>query len=194
MIRRVASGRRWDLAIAALILAICAVSAFLLVVALPDLAGSANVPSAGPTQTTPPSPTPHTAMGLSPIAIEMPEGADCGACHLTASGSVGTKPIPELAHPLWGWRDCTACHADDRLVQSAPGHSGLHRDDCLVCHRVPAATETAAPRPHHVYTNKPCVSCHGTEAPLPTDMAGRQNCWVCHSGTEYSSLFGTPGN
>jgi hypothetical protein len=115
---------------------------------------------------------------------------------LTSTGTVGTRPIPKLAHPLWGWRDCTACHANDRLVAIAPGHSGLHKDDCLVCHQAPdaAATESAAPRPHHIYSDKPCISCHGkeAEAPLPTDMEGRSNCWVCHSGTEFSQLFGAP--
>jgi hypothetical protein len=31
-----------------------------------------------------------------------------------------------------------------------------------------------------------------TEAPLPTDMAGRNNCWLCHSGTEFEDLFRQP--
>jgi len=96
-----------------------------------------------------------------------------------------------MAHPLEGWRDCTACHANDRLVKTAPGHSSLHRADCLVCHKPPAPGTTPAGRPHHIPTDQPCIACHGKTAPLPTDMAGRSNCWVCHAGTEFEDLFGT---
>jgi hypothetical protein len=122
----------------------------------------------------------------------MPSDADCGACHLDSSGVVGIRPIPVLAHPLEGWRDCTACHADDRLVQTAPGHSSVHKSDCLICHKVPSAEGSAPPRPHHLVTGATCISCHGSKAPLPTDMAGRTNCWICHPGEEFSDLFGSP--
>jgi hypothetical protein len=130
-------------------------------------------------------------MAQAPIGIPMSPDADCGACHLDIAGVVGTKPIPVLGHPLEGWKDCTACHADDRLVESAPGHSGLHRADCLVCHQVPSGEGTAPPRPHHVF-DEACITCHGSEAPLPTDMAGRNNCWICHTGGEFEDLFGEP--
>lgn len=196
MIRRGVSRYGYPASVAALLVALCAVVGFLLIMAIPDLAGTAvdRPPSPAPSAT--PSPSSGSAMALSPLAIEIPPDSECTACHLTSTGTVGTRPIPKLAHPLWGWRDCTACHANDRLVAIAPGHSGLHKDDCLVCHQAPdaAATESAAPRPHHVYSDKPCISCHGkeAEAPLPTDMEGRSNCWVCHAGTEFSQLFGAP--
>jgi len=162
------------------------------VVVLPELgrpviAGS-PAPSASPT------PSASVATGLSPMAsspigVAMASDADCSACHLTDTG-VGTKAIPAMAHPLEGWRDCTACHATGRLVATAPGHSGLHKDQCLLCHKPLPAGSTAAPaRPHHVYPNQPCISCHGTKAPLPTDMAGRQDCWICHPGTDTQALF-----
>jgi hypothetical protein len=122
----------------------------------------------------------------------MTADADCGACHLDATGNVTTKLIPPLAHPLEGWKDCTACHANDRLVKTAAGHSSLHKEQCLACHSVPSAEGTAPPRPHHLVTGATCASCHGKEAPLPTDMAGRTNCWICHSGTEFADLFEDP--
>ena len=62
-------------------------------------------------------------------------------------GGVGTKAIPALAHPLQGWTDCTGCHAPDKLVQTAPGHTGIHKAQCTVCH-----TKFSAPapdRPHN---------------------------------------------
>lgn len=127
-----------------------------------------------------------------PMMVVMSPDADCGACHQDLNGDMKTPVIPVMAHPLAGWTDCTACHANDRLVKTAPGHSGLHKSDCLVCHKAPAAEGSPPPRPHHVITGEPCLTCHGKTAPLPTDMTGRQNCWICHVGTEFDQLFGSP--
>jgi hypothetical protein len=40
-------------------------------------------------------------------------------------------------------------------------------------------------------TDKPCIACHGVDehAPLPDEMAGRDNCWICHNGAEFTYLF-----
>lgn len=182
------------LAVALLTLGILVVGSFLVLVAVPDLAGStAEAPTARPTVA--PSPTPRSAMALSPVGIEMPADANCNGCHLTASGGVGTKPIPVMGHPLAGWRDCTACHAESSLVKTAPGHSSLHKDECLICHQTRLeAGETAAPelRPEHMGGTQPCSSCHGMDehAPLPDAMRGRgDNCWICHNGPEFTYLF-----
>ena len=174
--------------------AIFLVGAFVLGTVVPELARVVGDESATPSATTSPSATPSATspMALAPNGVAMSPNADCGACHLDSTGAVGTKSIPVLAHPLEGWKDCTACHADDRLVRSAPGHSGLHKADCLACHKVPDAEGTAPPRPHHLVADATCVSCHGTEAPLPTDMTGRNNCWICHGGEEFDELFREP--
>ena len=189
MIRQPVARFGYPVGLGLLLLSIALVGTFVVVTALPELvrlAAAPAVPAASPTA------TPSMSSAMSPIGIGMPVDADCGACHLDSTGIVGTKEIPKLAHPLEGWKDCTACHADDRLVQSAPGHSSLHRADCLTCHEVPGADATAPSRPHHLVTGTACVSCHGGEAPLPTDMAGRNNCWLCHSGTEFDELFAEP--
>lgn len=177
-----------------LVAAICLVGGFVLVTVVPELARTLGGAPATSIATPSPAPTPTATMPvvLAPNGIAMSPGADCAACHLDSSGLVTTRAIPELAHPLEGWKDCTACHANDRLVETAPGHSGLHKSDCLACHKVPSTAESAPPRPHHLPTTGTCVSCHGTEAPLPTDMSGRTNCWVCHSGTEFEDLFDGP--
>jgi hypothetical protein len=182
-------------AVATLAAGILLVSAFLLAVAVPDLTRSASVAQA-PQPSASPSTTPLSPMALSPVGIQMAGDADCAACHVTTNGTVGTRDVPVMGHPLWGWRDCTACHATGRLVATAPGHSSLHKDDCLVCHKPPeGAAASAPPAPHHIYTDKPCLSCHGKPgvAPLPTDMAGRNDCWICHSGNEYKDLFSGAG-
>jgi hypothetical protein len=186
-------------AIVVLLVAIVALSGFLLAVALPDVSGSVT----GRSEPTPipslaPSTTPLSPMANSPIGIQMSSTADCAACHVTKNGTVGTKDIPVMAHPLWGWRDCTACHSTGSLVATAPGHSGLHKDDCLVCHKVPTASAvTSNPplRPEHMGNTQPCTTCHGVDdhAPLPDSMKGRgDNCWICHNGPEFTYLFESP--
>jgi hypothetical protein len=189
---RVARRHAFSAAVLTLVFLIVAVGAFLVTVAGPDLARLTLVAPASPSPT--PAPTPATAMALSPVGIAMPEGSDCQGCHTTANG-VGTKAIPVMGHPLWGWRDCTACHAPASLVKTAPGHSGLHKDQCLICHQTQAdaGVATTPPlRPEHMGTDKPCTACHGVDkhAPLPASMAGRgNNCWICHNGPEYRYLF-----
>ena len=133
------------------------------------------------------------ASGLTPIMVAMGPDADCGACHLSPDGGVAILKIPVIAHPLDGWRDCTACHADDRLVKTAPGHNSLHRTDCLVCHQAPILASTPPSRPHPFVEGKACLSCHDShKAPLPSDMVGRENCWLCHSGLDFQGLFSSP--
>ena len=184
-----------------LLVGILAVAGFLATVALPDIirTGAIAAPSGGAgtgtgNASTSPAARPTSAMGLSPIGIAMPSGADCAACHTTATGGVGVKAIPYLAHPLKGFANCTACHNPQGLVKTAPGHSSLHATECLICHQENPnlASMSAAPmRPEHM-TGAACTTCHGVDkhAPLPSDMAGRGNiCWICHYGPEFQYLF-----
>jgi hypothetical protein len=180
------------IAAAALTVGILVVGSFLVLVAVPDLTeDTALRPS--PTPTVKPSPSQRSAM--SPVGIEMPADANCNGCHMTATGTVGTKPIPVMGHPLAGWRDCTACHSLGSLVQTAPGHTSLHRDDCLICHQTRAeagASNSPELRPEHMGGTQLCSSCHGIDdhAPLPESMSGRgDNCWICHNGPEFQYLF-----
>ena len=182
------SGRRYAFLVMSLTLAILGLGAFVVAVfAVPGFADQyvwrVTAPSA--------SVTPAES-NFAPMRIPIPATADCVGCH--KDGSM-IAAVPRMAHPVEGWKDCTACHADDRLVKTAPGHTGIHKELCLACHQPVDPGQTALPRPHHVVTDKACISCHGTAAPLPTDMAGRNNCWVCHQGADTAALFNqtTPG-
>lgn len=195
MIRRALARYAYPTAVLGLVAGILVVGGFLAVVAMPDLVGTAAVQTASPAPAGSPSPTPKSAMALSAAGIEMPPDANCNACHLTTSGTVGLKPIPKLGHQVAGFGDCTACHNPTGLVKTAPGHSSLHKADCLICHQEnpDLGRASAAPlRPAHMGgTTAPCTSCHGVDkhAPLPDAMKGRDNCWICHNGPEYQYLF-----
>jgi hypothetical protein len=156
-----------------------AVVAFAFVLAATDPSNGST--AAGPTP-------PRTAgasssfglISMAPGAIVMPENADCAACHLSASGFVGVRTIPALAHPVHGWTDCTGCHDNARLVATAPGHSGIHADQCLVCHQ---RSSEPAPTPRHPsLPESDCLACHGKIAPLPSSMTNMPKtlCWLCH--------------
>ncbi len=189
----------YPMTILTLVAGILIVAGFLATVAVPDLVrtgalGLLSPPS--PTVGPPASASPASGMALSPIGIAMPSDADCSACHVTTNGSVGVRDIPLMAHPRKGFTDCTACHAPEGLVKTAPGHTSLHKTDCLVCHKENPNLASASPppmRPEHMgSTGRACTSCHGIDkhAPLPADMATRGNtCWICHNGPEYQYLF-----
>ena len=187
----------YPVTVASLVVGILVVGGFLATVALPEMiqSGSVASPTAGPSgAAASPSATAGSGMALSPIGIEMPSDANCGACHTTTTGTVGVKVIPMLGHPLKGFANCTACHNPAGLVKTAPGHSSLHANECLICHQENPnlTTMSAAPlRPEHM-TGQACTACHGVDkhAPLPSDMAGRgDNCWICHNGPEFQYLF-----
>jgi hypothetical protein len=191
MIWRWLTGAGFWLVVGALSLAIVALGTFLVAaVVIPE----ANLAlSVAQSPSPPPSPTP-TPLTVAPMRVPIPASAQCSACH-GSSDPVAVLDIPVMAHPVEGWQDCTACHADDRLVKTAPGHSGIHKDLCLACHQQPSPDESASPalpRPHHIVAGTACITCHGSKAPLPTDMAGRSNCWICHPNQETTSLFGSP--
>ena len=135
-------------------------------------------------------------MALSPVGIEMPADADCNGCHMTGTGTVGTKPIPVMGHPLSGWRDCTACHTMGSLVKTAPGHiepaQGRLPDLPPDPRRGRRERQRRRCAPEHMGADKPCTACHGVDdhAPLPESMNGRgDNCWICHNGPEFTYLF-----
>ncbi len=129
--------------------------------------------------------SPSPSYGLKAV---MPVAGDCNGCHSNGDGGIGTKPIPVIAHPLQGWSQCTECHREDRLVQTAPGHTGIHAQDCTVCHtqnRPPAPL-----RPHALTETGGCLTCHGRTESLPHAMETRsaELCWLCHQSTEDPSL------
>lgn len=164
----------FEISLGVLVGLIAVVGLFVVAVVLPDLhADSAAGPSAAPS---PGSTAPAVVMSW----VDLPADADCAACHQTETG-VGVRVVPKIAHPLRGWTDCTACHANDRLVATAPGHAGLHAADCLICHE-PADLPAPLSRPHRELQNQDCLDCHGKTEPLPADMAHRTEsvCWLCH--------------
>lgn len=126
-----------------------------------------------------------------PMKEPIPASADCKACH--GSENPMKPNIPRMAHPAIGWTNCTSCHTDGGLVQTAPGHSGIHKSACLMCHQpAPENAAVGLPRKHHDDRGTNCLSCHGPtgQAPFPTSMEGRKNCWVCHPQSESERLFG----
>jgi hypothetical protein len=119
------------------------------------------------------------AMGLAHI----PTSNSCVLCHETG-GSAGLKTVPALGHQLEGWRQCAACHTNEKLGQAAPGHAGIPETECLNCHKI-AQPGPAITQPHSRLQDQKCLDCHGTFAHLPSSMASRHedSCTLCHKPT-----------
>lgn len=119
-------------------------------------------------------------MGLAHV----PTSDACVLCH-DSGGSAGLKVIPAIGHPLEGWRRCAACHTNDKLGATAPGHADIAETECLSCHKVgpqgPAITQ-----PHSRLQDQICLDCHGSYAHLPTSMVSKDpsDCTICHKPTE----------
>ena len=178
MIRR-AFLRHWDtLALILLGAVILVAGGFVLAVVVPETQRATTALTGPSASSTTPSPgMPDDVMTW----LGMSADSDCAGCHVTEGGIVGLRPVPPIAHPLAGWTECTACHASARLVDTAPGHVGIHAEDCLTCHQ-PGDLPAPLSRPHRELQNSSCLDCHGETAPLPEDMAhrGESVCWLCH--------------
>lgn len=181
MIERERADWVYWLTVGVLSLALVVIGTFMVVnIAIPELERAGVLAVGG-------SVAPSTVPEASPsILLDMggatvPETADCSGCHATAGGAIGLASIPKMGHVLEGWSKCGSCHAPSRLVDTAPGHSGIHATECTVCHQ---AGDLPAPlsRPHRENQNQACLTCHGKTARLPSDMTHREEsvCWLCH--------------
>lgn len=180
MIRQAATRYGYWVVVGALLMAIVLMLGFMFVnIAIPELKQAGVI--AGAVEP-PPSASPTASPDISMGGAILPGNAECAGCHQASGGLVGLRDIPVMGHPLEGWSKCTDCHATARLVDTAPGHSGIHASECTVCHK-PGNLPTPLSRPHRENQNTACLTCHGTaKAPLPADMTHRKElvCWLCH--------------
>jgi uncharacterized membrane protein len=160
------------------VLNVVVVAALLATVVIDQLSGS---PAGHPAQQ---EPSPSASLELMPMGLaHIPTSNACVLCHATG-GSAGIKTIPALGHELEGWRQCSACHAGDKLGRTAPGHVGIPEAECLNCHKI-AQPGPAITQPHSELQDQLCLDCHGTFAHLPSSMASRKetSCTLCHKPT-----------
>ena len=173
-----------------IVLGVLTLSLFGLVGVAGYLLNTGQVPWAEPTFSATPSPSPTEPEFVAAMRVPVPADSACKECHKT--NAIALPDVPVMGHPLEGWGKCDSCHGRAKLVSTAPGHRGIHKDACLMCHQQrPADMSVALPRPHHQYPGKDCVDCHkpGGEGPLPTAMKDRENCWVCHVSRDNQELF-----
>jgi hypothetical protein len=168
--------RRFDRGITLLILANLTLVAVLATALLVDLVSSDVAGHPAQAETVVAASPDLMPMGLAHI----PTSSSCLLCHETG-GDAGLKPVPAIGHPLDGWRECSACHNDERLGKTATGHAGIPQAECVNCHKV-AQPGPAITQPHSRLQDQLCLDCHGSYAHLPTSMVGRRQdeCWLCH--------------
>ena len=86
-----------------------------------------------------------------------------------------------LAHPV---------QAQQAAKPPVIPHDKAGREQCLMCHGGAMEGIKAAPANHKGRTNDMCLLCHSKDSPMqtgtppaiPHDLAGRDNCTMCHGG------------
>ena len=184
MTRTIVSRYGYWTAVGVLSVAIVVMAILIVVnIAIPEFRNAGVFSAAGtPVSSAEPKPSPQPTTEITMGGAVLPANAQCAGCHVNGAGTIGLDAIPVMAHPQEGWGKCTNCHAPDKLVETAPGHTGIHATECTVCHK-PGELSAPLSRPHRENKNVACLSCHGTAtAPLPTDMTHRKEatCWLCH--------------
>jgi hypothetical protein len=70
------------------------------------------------------------------------------------------------------------------------GHDKAGREQCLMCHGGTMEGMKAVPANHKGRGNDACLLCHAKDSPMqtataaavPHDLAGREQCMMCHGG------------
>ncbi len=115
--------------------------------------------------------------------------ATCTACHKLAGASgtaeAGAAPAgavaPAIPHSTTKdiFKDCTACHGQDKPVPVPASHASYTADTCTGCHQLgpetlPAVVPTVEPGmpkpiPHDIVKAiyQDCTACHGIDKPVP---------------------------
>ena len=84
------------------------------------------------------------------------------------------NPIP---HPIGATTDCKICHGAEGVRPYPDNHASFTVDMCTSCHqpKVQELPVTATPAPEATAT-----PAQGGPPPIPHDLAGRDNCLMCH--------------
>jgi hypothetical protein len=80
--------------------------------------------------------------------------------------------------------------AQEAAKPTVVSHDLAGREQCMMCHSGAMQGMPAAPESHAERPNETCLLCHAADAPIqtaapaavPHDLAGRDNCMMCHSG------------
>ncbi|MCX7670953.1 MAG: hypothetical protein N2439_12885, partial [Anaerolineae bacterium] len=114
---------------------------------------------------------------------------------LSAPPKVPGKGTPNaIPHPIGQRTDCLVCHAADKVRPFPANHAGFKIDACTQCHK-PTLQETAVPTPSPAAATPTPASVAATPTPgvaptpppaggpkvIPHDLAGRENCLMCHN-------------
>lgn len=130
--------------------------------------------------------------------------SDCLLCHVPigASPGVGAGGTPiapaadatptsaapagvagDIPHALAGREDCQLCHGLTGVSPYPPDHEGRPNATCVACHKeqpAPPSSPEAAP------TETEQSAAAGVAAPIPHELAGREDCLLCHGLTGVS--------
>jgi hypothetical protein len=116
--------------------------------------------------------------------------AACLAGAQPAQAQAAGKPAI-MAHDKAGREQCAMCHggAMEGIKAMPASHKGRANDTCLLCHAKESPMQTAVPTalPHDVAGREQCAMCHGGTMEgmkaVPANHKGydNKNCTLCHT-------------
>jgi nitrate/TMAO reductase-like tetraheme cytochrome c subunit len=103
----------------------------------------------------------------------------CTNCHQSNVAGVQPGAAPPIPHAVEGMAECKNCHGPEGIKPWPENHAAFTSDICANCHQPPQA----AGAPAATSTPEDDESESESEGPpaIPHELAGRDNCLVCHS-------------
>ncbi|MGQ9502863.1 MAG: formate dehydrogenase subunit gamma [Anaerolineae bacterium] len=153
----------------------------------------------------PATPTPTNTPTATPIPTHTPTS-------LPTPPGVATQQLPEVTptrsrqtllslmvipHPLEGHEDCLLCHGEGKVNPYPPDHVGRPSTTCLICHGLSEEEEhLPATVKHDLAGRQNCLMCHAVDLLPPSHKTGgfsNSDCLLCHVPLDQrSAVLATP--
>jgi len=103
----------------------------------------------------------------------------CSTCHKATETAAAPGAAPAIPHQVEGMGECKNCHGPEGIKPWPEDHAAFTSGICANCHQPPQP----AGAPAATSTPEDDESESESEGPpaIPHELAGRDNCLVCHS-------------
>jgi hypothetical protein len=142
------------------------------------------------------APTPTTAATSTSQALATAAATPTTAPAATATIAAAPGGPPAIPHDLAGRDNCLLCHDPNGGLRPAPqDHVGRANETCQACHKPAVSTGAPSGTTTPIATATPASGTAtptatpttttgagaGSPPPIPHDLAGRDNCLLCHN-------------
>jgi hypothetical protein len=107
----------------------------------------------------------------------------CSTCHKATETAAAPGAAPTIPHAVEGMGECKNCHGPEGIKPWPENHAAFTSDICANCHQPPqpASAPAATSTPEDEESESDSESESEGPPAIPHDLAGRDNCLVCHN-------------